>query len=131
VFYAALSEAKRDGCRCVLLGSGRDEVFAGYRFMLELPDEDLEERRDRYARSGRYPELLVARCLGVNVVTPYLSQEVLDVALRIPASCLRGSGEGKAVLRELLARLGLEPVARRAKVPAEGGAGTDSVCLAP
>jgi asparagine synthase (glutamine-hydrolysing) len=131
VFYAALSEAKRDGCRCVLLGSGGDEVFAGYRFMLELPDEALEERRDRYARSGRYPELLVARCLGVNVVAPYLSQEVLEVALRIPASCLRGSGEGKTVLRELLARLGLEPVARRAKVPAEGGAGTDSVCLAP
>lgn len=131
VYFAALSEAKRDGCRCVLLGSGGDEVFAGYRFMLELPDELLEERRDRYARGGRYPELLVARCLGVRAVAPYLSQEVLEVALRIPASCLRGYGEGKAVLRELLRRLGLDTIARRAKVPAEGGAGTDSVCIAP
>lgn len=131
VYYAALLEAKRDGCRRVLLGSGGDEVFAGYRFMLELPDEALEERRERYARAGRYPELLVARCLGVEVVAPYLSQEVLEVALKIPASCLRGLGEGKAVLREILRRLGLEVVARRAKVPAEGGAGTDSVCIAP
>jgi len=131
VFYAVLSEAKRDGCRCVLLGSGGDEVFAGYRFMLELPDEDLEERRERYARGGRYPELLIAKCLGVEVVAPYLSPEVLEVALRVPASCLRGSGEGKAVLRELLRKLGLEVVALRAKVPAEGGAGTDSICVTP
>lgn len=131
VYYAALAEAKKDGCRCVLVGSGGDEVFAGYRFMLELPDEVLEERRDRYARKGRYPELLVAKCLGVEVAAPYLSQEVLEVALKIPASCLRGSGEGKAVLRELLRRFGLDMVASRTKVPAEGGAGTDSICIAP
>jgi len=131
VYYATLSEARRDGCRCVFLGSGGDEVFAGYRFMLELPDEALEERRERYAKGGRYPELLLAKCLGVEVAAPYLSREVLEVALRIPASCLRGSGEGKVVLREILRKLGLEVVALRAKVPAEGGAGTDSICVTP
>ena len=126
VFYAALLRAREDGCSCIYTGSGGDEIFAGYSFLLTLGSERLEELRARYAYCGRYPELEIARCLGVEVVAPYLSKEVLETALRIPITCLRtGVLRGKEILREILDDLGLHTIASRVKAPAESGAGTD------
>jgi asparagine synthase (glutamine-hydrolysing) len=132
VFYTVLEAAKEHDCSCIYTGSGGDEVFAGYGFMLWLREEELEGYREKWATMGRYPELEISKCLGVNVVAPYLSKEVLEEAMKIPAKCLRGSGfEGKRVLRNLLNGFGMELVGERAKTPAEAGAGTDSICITP
>ena len=128
VFLRALEEAKRLGCKCVLLGDGGDEVFAGYSFMLALGTRELRETILRMATRGRYPGLELAECLGIRAVAPLLSDEVIELVLKAPSICIRGwSNEGKALLRSILRRHGLELVASRPKTPAEQGAGTDGL----
>ena len=132
VFYTVLKAAKDAGCRCVYTGSGGDELFAGYSFMTWLPENELESYRERWALYGRYPELVISRCIGIKVVAPYLSKEVIEEALKAPTMCVRGElFEGKRILRNILKRLGIDYIAERVKTPAEAGAGTDSICLTP
>lgn len=128
VFYATLKKAKDDGCRCVLVGSGGDELFAGYSFMLNLISEDLEETIRRLAR-GRYAELEIAKCLGVKVVAPFLNDVIIELAEEIPVECIRSEKMlGKEILREILNKKGLYLISERAKTPAESGAGTITIC---
>jgi asparagine synthase (glutamine-hydrolysing) len=100
--------------------------------MLQLPEDEIEEYREKWGLKGRYPELEIASCLGVNIIAPYLSSEVKELALQIPAKCLRGElFEGKRILRNLIKRFRCELIAERNKTPAEAGAGTDSICITP
>ena len=132
VFYTVLRNALEDGCRCIYTGSGGDELFAGYSFMVWLLERDLESYVEKYSLYGRYPELIIGRCIGIDVVAPYLSKEVIETVLNIPGKCLRGdSMEGKKILRDILKSVGLDKVAERMKTPAEAGAGTDSICITP
>lgn len=128
VFLRALEEADRIGCNCVLLGDGGDEVFAGYSFMLMLGSDELRETILRMATRGRFPGLELAECLGIKAVAPLLSDEVVELVVGAPITCIRGeNNEGKALLRSLLHRYGLELVANRPKTPAEQGAGTEDL----
>jgi asparagine synthase (glutamine-hydrolysing) len=125
VFLRAVEEARAMGCRCLLLGDGGDEVFAGYSFMLSLPGPELRETILRMATRGRYPGLELAECIGVEAAAPLLLDEVVEAVLQAPPGCLVwGPGQGKAPLRRILARHGLRLVAERPKTPAEQGAGT-------
>ncbi len=128
VFYTTLKKTKENGCECVYVGSGGDEIFAGYSFMLNLTEQDLEKKIDSMIR-GRYPEIELSRCLGVEVVAPFLDPRVLEFATQIPINCLRtGSMTGKDILREILATNNLYLISERRKTPAESGAGTISIC---
>ncbi len=127
VFYTILEKAK-NRCRCIYTGSGGDEVFSGYSFMYEqLMENEIDEKRRVWAY-GRYPEKEIANILNVNIVTPYLDQKVLELALTIPIKCLRSTIlRGKEILRNILEGMGLYIVAYRVKTPAEAGAGTDII----
>ena len=126
VLLRALEEAERLGCRCILLGDGGDEVFAGYQFMLSFEGEELRRTILRMATRGRYPGLELAECIGVEAHAPLLCDEVLEAVLSASTECLRaGASEGKELLRGILRRYGLALVAERPKTPAEQGAGTD------
>lgn len=128
VFYAVLKKAKEDGCKCVFVGSGGDEVFAGYSFMLKLKEDELIKARERASR-GRFPEIELAKCLNVEVSAPLLAPELLSIALDMPAECLRSQRmKGKEVLRSILKSYGLYFVGDRDKTPAEEGAGTKEIC---
>ncbi len=125
VFYAVLEKAK-NMCKCIYTGSGGDETFCGYSFMYsQLLESEIDEKRRVWAY-GRYPEKEIAKILNVNVVMPYLDQEVLEESLTIPVRCLRTiTSEGKTILRDILRSMGLNFVAERIKAPAEAGAGTE------
>lgn len=132
VFYTTLMKAKEFGCKCIYTGSGGDELFAGYSFMLWLHENEIEVYREKWGISGRYPELEIANCLDIKAVAPYLSKKVQEIALQIPAKCLRGECfEGKRILRNIINKFGYEFVGERIKAPAEAGAGTDSICITP
>ncbi|OYT47087.1 MAG: hypothetical protein B6U85_06110 [Desulfurococcales archaeon ex4484_42] len=128
VFYSVLEKALNDKCKCIYIGSGGDEVFVGYSYMIYSLSKDLANLTVKYAANGHYPELILGKCLGIKVVAPYLSEEVLSIALRLPISCLRGVlMRGKELLRYILKSLGLDIIADRAKTPAEAGTGTDVI----
>lgn len=128
VFYSVIEHARRK-CKCIYTGSGGDELFAGYTFMLHQRSDDLESIIERYAFKGRYPELEIAECLGVRVISPYLDKRIIDLALEIPVECLRSSSmKGKEILRRILEERGLELIASREKTPAESGSGTKIFC---
>jgi len=130
IFYAALEEARKDGCKCMYVGSGGDEVFVGYNYMVYSLTKTLEELTVKYAVKGRYPELILGRKLGMKVVAPYLSEKILDLALKIPIDCLRDVRmRGKEILREMLQDFSLSLISNRVKTPAEAGAGTERLCI--
>lgn len=128
VFYSVLKKALEDGCKCIYTGSGGDEIFAGYTFLLQLTSSELEESIKRLA-NGRYPEIELAKCIGIEVVAPFLDKTVLDRALQTPLQCLRTEAmKGKEILREILYTNDLQFIAERMKTPAESGAGTTAFC---
>ncbi|MGC9149339.1 MAG: asparagine synthase C-terminal domain-containing protein [Sulfolobales archaeon] len=128
VFYSVLEKAKRDGCKCVYTGSGGDEVFLGYSFLLNLTEEEIMKKIDSLI-NGRYPEIEIANCVGIKIVAPYLEEKILEIAKQIPIGCLRTvSMTGKEILREILASKDLYLISERRKTPAESGAGTISIC---
>jgi len=128
VFYTVLKRAKEDGCRCIFLGSGGDEIFAGYSFMLSLTEDELIKAIEKMSR-GRFPELQIAKCIGIEVSAPLINPEIIDIAIEIPIDCLRSQlMKGKEILRSILNSHGFYLVGDRVKVPAEGGAGTKDIC---
>ncbi len=130
VFFSVLEKAMEAGCRCLLLGDGGDELFAGYSFTSMLPSSELKEAILHMGVRGRYPGLELAECIGVSACAPFLVDEVAEAVLGMPVDCLRWvHNEGKAILRLILLRHGLQAVALRAKTPAEAGSGTNILTL--
>jgi len=128
VFYSVLAKAKSDGCDCIYVGSGGDEVFTGYNFMLNLIGEELKNAIKKLSR-GRFPELEIAKCINIDAVAPLLNEKAVELAYKIPLHCLRSDKfQGKEVLREILNGVGLHTIAERIKMPAESGSGTKSFC---
>ncbi|MET1102250.1 MAG: asparagine synthase C-terminal domain-containing protein [Pyrodictiaceae archaeon] len=128
VFARILEEALMSGCNCIFLGDGGDELFAGYGFMSLLPGNELHEKVLEMGVRGRYPGLELAECMGVKACAPILSDEVIETVLSTPLDCLRGQGvRGKELLRRILSSYGLPVIAKRAKTPAEEGAGTSII----
>jgi asparagine synthase (glutamine-hydrolysing) len=128
VFLRALEEAKRDGCRCILLGDGGDEIFAGYTFTLQQPSNRLKTEILRMGVRGRYPGLELAECLNLEACAPLLSDEIIEAVMNAPEECLRTTlMQGKRTLRNILAKHGPHIIAERRKTPAEQGAGTENL----
>ncbi|MEM0026690.1 MAG: asparagine synthase-related protein [Ignisphaera sp.] len=128
VFYSVLRKAFEDDCKCIYTGSGGDEIFAGYTFLLNLASNELEEYIRKLA-NGRYPEIEIAKCIGIDAVAPFLDETVSNIALQIPLQCLRSEAmKGKEILREVLSAIKLQFIAERMKTPAESGAGTTAFC---
>jgi asparagine synthase (glutamine-hydrolysing) len=93
--------------KVVLTGEGADELFAGYEYLCEF--EDAESLQAELIRSieGLH-NLNLQRCdrvtmaFGLEARVPFLDREVIEHALRLPASMkLVGRGEPeKKLLRE-------------------------------
>lgn len=129
VFYMTMRRAKELKCRCIYVGSGGDELFLGYNYLLHMLSDDIEKAINNVIHHGRFPEIEIARCLDVNVVAPYLTKDVMSLATMIPLQCLRSERMlGKEVLRDVLMMHNLEFIALRMKEPAEEGAGTKVIC---
>jgi asparagine synthase (glutamine-hydrolysing) len=93
--------------KVVLTGEGADELFAGYEYMREFSDPD--ELHDELVRSVEgLHNLNLQRCdrvtmaHGLEARVPFLDREVINHALRLPASWkLTCSGQPeKRLLRE-------------------------------
>jgi asparagine synthase (glutamine-hydrolysing) len=102
-----LARMTRQHVRVVLTGEGADELFAGYEYLREFTEpERLHAELERTVRSLH--NLNLQRCDRVTMAhavearVPFLDHEVIEWALRVPASAkLAGPGEPeKRLLRE-------------------------------
>jgi asparagine synthase (glutamine-hydrolysing) len=102
--YFALKKAKSMGLKSVMTGDGSDELFAGYSYMASM--EDLEGYLAHLTRVMSFNSTSLARHFDIQVLQPFLSEEILDFALRIRGKWKirkeKGKVHGKWILRRAL-----------------------------
>lgn len=117
--YAAGAFAKEEGTSTVLYGLGAEELFAGYARHKQLKEADLNAEClscvSRMHARDLYRDDLVAKSLSISLRAPFLAPNLVDYALRIPATYKLSGGENKVILREIARDLGLGEVASRKK----------------
>lgn len=127
VVFIALETVKSDGGLSVVTGDGGDELFAGYSYMYRMSYSELEEYIRHLTRTWRFPSVELGRYLGVEVYSPFLSSEVVKLALEIPARLkvvrVNGRTIGKYILRVAFKDILPSEIVWREKHPIEYGSG--------
>ncbi|KAJ3283267.1 hypothetical protein HDU79_009199 [Rhizoclosmatium sp. JEL0117] len=124
----AIDLAAKNGVRVLVTGDGADELFAGYNFLLGLPDIRMRKWIRRIAGNYSFAAGPLAAPHGITVIQPFLHPKVVKAALMCKKADLVGPDpadpsliHGKLVLREAFP----EAYSRwRRKIPLETGAGT-------
>ena len=115
--------AKNSTEKIIYTGQGADELFGGYAKYLnreELMGEDVKNLLEKTLPRERK----IVSKYGKELVTPYLSQELIELSSNIPASCKINKGVRKFVLREAARRLGIpDLIVEREKKAAQYGSG--------
>lgn len=98
--YLISRYAREQGIDQLLSGEGGDEVFCGYVYLKQFPPEQLAAEQLKclgYLHSNASLRLdRMNQCHSVRVVTPLISGELLDYALRLPADYKqKPEGDGK------------------------------------
>jgi len=131
VMYLAISAAKELGFNKIMTGDGADEIFAGYNFFLSKSVEELESDLKRISKIMHFPSQAIAKSLGVDIESPFCSNEVLEFAKTVPADLkVREEGGkrfGKWILRKTFEGKIPKAIAWRQKSPMQDGAGTQGI----
>lgn len=124
--YFGLKLGKEKGAKRVMTGDGSDELFAGYSFMFDLPDLEsyIRELKDKMCFSSN----ILGQKLGVEIKQPYLSNEIIELALEIPKDFkIKVEGKkrwGKWILRKAFEDVLPPKIIWQDKRPLEYGSGT-------
>ena len=143
VMYLAAKWAADNGYRSIATGDGADELFAGYRFLTEMPEDRLAGELERIRNTMHFPSHDICRSFGITAVSPFLDGEVVQLARDMEASLKvrrdrprgaarepAGEGErgavrhGKWILRRAFEDVLPAGIAWRPKSAMQDGAGT-------
>ena len=128
VMYLAIKWAKENGEKSIITGDGADELFAGYSFLINKPEGELEEEIKRICSIMHFPAQKIGEALGISIESPFLNDSVVELAEKIPANLkVRNEKEkrhGKWILRKTFEKYIPQQVAWREKSPMQDGAGT-------
>ncbi len=128
VIIAANELAREDNVKTFFGGLGAEEIFAGYLRHTKVKDVQAECWRGLREMWGKdlVRDAALGRALGINVLTPYLEQELILNAMRVPAKYKIDSGNRKIILRKVAEQIGLaKEVAWRKKQAAQYGSSFD------
>ncbi len=128
VMYLAIKWAKDNGEKSVLTGDGADELFAGYNFLKNKSEDDLEKEIKRICSIMHFPTQRLGNSLGVKVKSPFLGKKVVELASSIPAGLKvaeeNGKVYGKWILRKTFEEYLPKRIVWREKSPMQDGSGT-------
>ncbi len=117
--YVACELAREEGIKTVIYGLGAEELFTGYERHKRVKKEDLNKEclagLLRMHERDLYRDELVVNRQGISLRAPFLATDLVDYALKIPASYKLSDDANKLILREIASDLGLAEVAGRKK----------------
>jgi asparagine synthase (glutamine-hydrolysing) len=131
VVYLLLKSVKDSGKSNIILGDGADELFAGYNFFLKKNDIELQKDLERIWSIMHFPSKIIGKVLGITVETPFLNDNVMSLAKRIPVNFkvgeYNGKKYGKWILRKAFEDKLPKSIVWREKSPMQDGAGTTAL----
>ena len=128
VMYLAIKWAKDNGEKSIITGDGADELFAGYSFLVNKPENELEAEITRVCSVMHFPTQKIGKEIGIDIESPFLNDKVIDLAKKIPADMkVRNEGKqrhGKWILRKTFEKFLPQQITWREKSPMQDGSGT-------
>lgn len=121
VLYFGLRTLKEMGIKTVMTGDGADELFFGYEYMKEI--EDLDKYIGRLVPNLNFNSDLIGKSFGIEIKRPYLDENFLEFAKRIPRDMKIRGGYGKWILRKAYDGFLPQSIVYQTKRPLEVGSG--------
>lgn len=126
--YLAIKWAKENGEKSIITGDGADELFAGYNFLVNKPESELEDEIKRVCSVMHFPTQKIGKALGIKVESPFLDDRVIELAEKTPANLkVKNENEkryGKWILRKTFEGFIPKQITWRKKSPMQDGSGT-------
>ncbi|MBD3361178.1 hypothetical protein GF358_00090 [Candidatus Woesearchaeota archaeon] len=109
VLVSAIELAKKDKINTLFTGMGSEEIFAGYHFHDEAEDVHGEcwKRLKTMWQRDMFRDFSIANAMNVELVSPFLDEDLMLTAMRIPAKKKIDKKNKKIILREVAEDLGL------------------------
>jgi len=128
VMYLAIKWAKDNGEKSIITGDGADELFAGYSFLINKSEEELEKEIKRVCSVMHFPTQKIGKAMGITIESPFLNDKVVQLAENIPVKLKvneeEGKRHGKWILRKTFEKNIPQQIVWRKKSPMQDGAGT-------
>ena len=128
VMYLAIKWAKDNGEKSIITGDGADELFAGYSFLINKSEEELEREIKRICSIMHFPTQEIGKALGITIESPFLNDKIIQLAEKIPINLKvkeeEGKRHGKWILRKTFEKNIPQQIAWREKSPMQDGSGT-------
>src|SRR5579885_160501 len=131
VVYITMKSAKRDGCKSIMTGDGADELFAGYNFFQRMSPSELKNDLERIWSVMHFPSRDISNSIGLDLCTPFLDKEVVELEKSIPPELKiheeNGKKFGKWILRKAFEESLPRSIAWRDKAAMQDGSGTSGL----
>ena len=131
VMYLAIKWAKENNQKSIITGDGADELFAGYNFLVNKPEKELDAEIKRVCSIMHFPTQKIGKELGIKIESPFLNQKVIELSNQIPSNLKikeeKGKRYGKWILRKTFEKHIPLQIAWRRKSPMQEGAGTSGL----
>jgi len=128
VMYMAIKWAKEQNSAGIITGDGADELFAGYSFLINTPEDKLEKEIQRVCSVMHFPTQKIGKALGITVESPFLNEKIVEFSKTIPSDLkVRNEKEkrhGKWILRKAFEKNIPVQIVWREKSPMQDGSGT-------
>ena len=128
VSYLYLSELKKNNISTVITGDGADEIFAGYNFLIQKDHAEIKNELKRMKEIMHFPSQKIANELGMSIEMPFIDENVIKIAERLPIDSLVNKKDGvtfgKWILRKAFENDLPSSIVWRQKTPMQDGSGT-------